>query len=144
MKYIYPCVLEPEDDGGFSVFFPDVVGANTCGNTREEALALAEDSLVAALGAHFKLRRNLPLPSLVQPGQESVPLPLVVAAKMALCSAMTERRVSKVGLGEILGISESAVRRLCDPDHRSHIGQVEKALRALGIRLLVEAEQIDA
>ncbi len=140
MKYVYPCVLQPENEGGFSVTFPDVKGANTCGNTREEALAMAEDALVAALGAHFHLRGDIPLPSSIRKGQESVPLPVVVAAKLALCTAMKEQGITKVELGKKLGVSESAVRRLCDPDHRSHVGNVDKALRLLGRRLVTEEQ----
>ena len=42
MRYLYPCVLEQEEGGGFVVSFPDVPGANTCGDDRAEALAMAE------------------------------------------------------------------------------------------------------
>ena len=138
MRYIYPCVLQPEEDGGFSVSFPDVEGANTGGATREEALSMAEDALVAALGAYHYLRRDVPLPGPVEKGQESVPLRPVVAAKVALGTAMRDQGITNVALGERLGISEAAVRKLLDPDHRSHISTVERALRALGRSLVVE------
>ena len=36
-----------------------------------------------------------------------------------------------------LGLDEKAVRRLRNPLHRSHIGQIEAALRLLGKRLEV-------
>ena len=50
---------------------------------------------------------------------------------------MHEQGVGNTALAERLGLSEGAVRRLIDLDHRSHIGQVETALRALGQRLTV-------
>ena len=65
-----------------------------------------------------------------EPDQELVPVPPVVAAKLALCSAMTEQHISKVELGRRLGVSEAAVRRLANPDHRSHMSQVQRALNA--------------
>ncbi|MYD51453.1 MAG: hypothetical protein F4W93_08215 [Dehalococcoidia bacterium] len=37
-----------------------------------------------------------------------------------------------------LGIYESIVRRIVDPNHRSHISQVEKALQAVGRSLVIE------
>ena len=44
-KYIYPAIFETEDEGGYSVSFPDVEGCFTCGDTLEEALAMAKDAL---------------------------------------------------------------------------------------------------
>ena len=67
-----------------------------------------------------------------------VAVPTVVAAKLALFSAMRAQRITKVELAGRLGISESAVRKLANPDHRSHISQVQKALRAVGRSLVVE------
>ena len=43
-----------------------------------------------------------------------------------------------VALGERFGVSESSVRKLINPEHRSHIGQVKNALRVLGRCLVVE------
>ena len=51
---------------------------------------------------------------------------------------MRNGKMTNVELGRRLGISEGAVRRLVDLDHRSHIGQIETALAALGQQLVVE------
>ncbi len=52
--------------------------------------------------------------------------------------------MTRVALGKRIGVSEGAVRRLLDLDHRSHIGQVETALAALGMRLVVEVRDAAA
>ena len=64
--------------------------------------------------------------------------PPIVASKLALYSAMCAQGITKVELARRLGISESAVRKLANPDHRSHVGQVERALRAVGRSIRVE------
>ena len=138
MRYVYPCVLHTEEGGGFYVSFPDVRGALTSGKDRAEALAMAEDALVGALGAYCRLRQDIPPPSPIEDGQEQVPVPPLAAAKVALYRAMRQQGVTNVALAERLGLSETAVRRLVNPDHRSHISQVEKALRAVGRALVVE------
>lgn len=87
MQYEYPCVLAPENDGGFSVSFPDVPEALTCGNSRAEALALAEEALAVALGEYMKSREGVPLPSRATRQHELVAVPPGVAAKLALYNA---------------------------------------------------------
>lgn len=138
MRYAYPCVLASEEDGGYSVSFPHVPEALTCGDDREEALVMAEDALAVALGAYVQCREDIPVPGPASPGQETVAVPLVVAAKLALYSAMREQGMTKVGLARLMGLSEGAVRKLVNPNHRSHVRQVEKALRKVGRRLVVE------
>ncbi len=138
MRYAYPCVLTPEEGGGFFVRFPDVPGALTCGEDRTEALMMAEDALAVALAGYVQQRRDIPAPSPVKAGQEIVTLPPLVAAKLALYTAMRQQGVTKVALAARLGLSESVVRRLVNPEHRSHISQIEKALRAVGRKLAVE------
>ena len=65
-------------------------------------------------------------------------MPPIVAAKLALYTAMRAQGITKVALAARLGLSESAVRKLVNPDHRSHISSVERALRAVGRTLVVE------
>ena len=138
MRYVYPCVLHVEEGGGYWVSFPDVKGASTGGSTREEALEMAEDALVAVLGAYYYLGEDIPLPSPVGEGQEPVPLQPIAAAKVALHVAMRDQGMTKVALAMRLGVSEAAVRKLCNPDHRSHISTVERALHAVGRGLIIE------
>lgn len=138
MRYTYPCLLTPEDEGGFSVSFPDVPAALTCGDNRAEALERAEDALAVALGAYVENREDLPLPGVPRPGQEMVAVPPVVAAKLALYTAMRNQNVTTESLAERLGSSKSAVWKLLDPDHRSPIDAVDAALRAIGRNLVIE------
>lgn len=49
MKYVYPAVFEYEEGIGYGVYFPDVEGAITCGQTLYEALEMAEDALAGML-----------------------------------------------------------------------------------------------
>ena len=137
MRYTYACVLTP-DDGGVSVRFPDVPEALTCGDIRTEALRMAQDALAAALAGYVHERWDIPVPSPAVDGQALIAVPPVVAAKLALYTAMRAQRITNVALAARLGVSESAVRKLVNPDHRSHIGQVENALRVLGRTLVVE------
>ena len=138
MIYAYPCDLTPDDTGGYTVTFADVPEAITDGHDRQDALTAAEDVLATALAGYVHEQWDIPAPSDLLHHQELVAVPTVVAAKLALYSAMRSQTITKVELARRLGISESAVRKLMNPDHRSHIGQVEKALRAVGQSMRVE------
>ena len=120
------------------VTFPDVPEAITGGRDRDEALAEAEDALSAALAGYVHEKWDIPTPSAASNGHTSVPVLPVVAAKLALYSAMREQGITKVELAKRLGVSESAVRKLTNPDHHSLMSRVEKALKAVGLSLRVE------
>ncbi len=121
MRYAYPCVLNPEEDGGFFVVFPDVPGALTCGDDRAEALEMAADALVAILATHVHNGEDLPTPSSVVEGQEVVAVPPVPAAKLALYSAMREQGLTEASLAKQLGLDEASLGRLLDPDRYSRV-----------------------
>ena len=145
MRYAYPCniVRDEEEERAtgreaYNVTFPDIYGANACGWSWEEALEMAEVCLGASLSGYVKFHEDIPLPSPVKEGQVLIAVPSVIAAKLALHTAMREQGITKVELADRLGIYESAARRIVDPRHQSHISQVEKALRAVGRSLIVE------
>lgn len=140
MQYAYPCRLIPdrEEGAGFVVTFPDVPAAITGARTRKESLVLAEDALVAALSMYVARRDDLPTPSPVADGQYLIAVPPLVAAKLALYTAMREQRLTDAVLADRLELSVSAVQKLVDPDHRSHISHIMKALRAVGRNLVTE------
>ena len=137
MRYSYPCTLEDDEDDAFVATFADVPEAITGGKDRAEALEMAADALAAALAGYVHLAWAIPEPSPAA-GRPLIAIPPVVAAKLALYQAMKAQKVSKSELARRLGVSEAAVRRVCNPDHHSHIGQVEKALKLLGRTLVVE------
>lgn len=45
MKYAYPAVFTPVEDGGFDVYVPSLPGCRTCGNDLPDALFMAEDAV---------------------------------------------------------------------------------------------------
>ena len=112
--------------------------AITGGRDLAETLVIAEDALATALAGYVHEKWDIPVPSEAADGQVLVAPPAVAAAKLALYSAMRAQRITKVELADRLGVSESAVRKLTNPDHRSHMSQVQKALRAVGRNLKVE------
>ena len=137
MRYAYPANLEWEPDrSAVTVTFDDLPGT-TFGGTEAEALARAEDLLETALSVFTDDGLPTPKPGPAK-GRPLVFVHPLAAAKLALHDAMLEAGMSNVELGRRLDLDEKAVRRLRDPLHRSHIGQVEAALRQLGKRLEVQ------
>lgn len=141
MRYVYP-VTVTEDEDGFTVTSEWVPELVTCGDTYAEAIARAEDALVSALSFYIDDGKPLPEPPRYATGLDLVAVPVLEAAKLALHDAMLAAGMSNVELGRQIGLDEKAVRRLRDPLHRSHVGQVEQALRALGRRVVVQVEDV--
>ena len=64
-KYIFPAIFHPEEEGGYSICFPDLEGCFTQGNSVAEGLAMAEDVLPLMLTAYEDSRREIPSPSAI-------------------------------------------------------------------------------
>ena len=62
-KLFYPAVFTPEDDGGYSVAFPDLDGCFTQGETIEDAYKMAFDALGLAIDLLESEKRTIPSPS---------------------------------------------------------------------------------
>lgn len=140
-SFAYPATVTKDEASFYLVTFPDVPEAGTDDPDRATALAEAVDALACALEGYIEARRPLPAPSPLQEGQALVVLPPLMAAKAALYLAMVESGTSNVTLARQLGTAENAVRRLLNLRHRSHIGEVDRALAALGRRLVVAVER---
>lgn len=134
----YPALLLPDPVGGFTVTFRDVPEAITEGDTREEALLHAEDALESALAMYVAGNEPLPPPSEPEPGEAVVPLSALGMAKTALYEAMREQGVGRAELARRLRWHLPQVSRVLDLRHASKMEQVETALAALGLRLIVE------
>ena len=140
MHHVYAVELERDEDGRVVAHIPDLPGAHTDGADEAEALREAEDCLIAALTGCMRAGEPIPAPSPPR-HRPTVAVPPLVAAKLVLYEAMRAEGVSPSGLAGRLGVTEAAVRRLLDLDHRSHIDRIEAALRALGRRLEVSVRR---
>ena len=88
-KYAYPAVFTPEDDGGFSVRFPDLESCYTCGDDMVDALTMAEDVLALVLYGYEKDGREIPLPS----SESSISLSEGEFVNFIACDTMEYRKM---------------------------------------------------
>src|SRR5580658_183293 len=134
----YPVNLRK--DGKFIlVTFPDIPEAITQGDNRAHALEMAAEALESAMDFYFEDRRAVPIPSKPKPGQALVELPPSVSAKVLLLNEMLRQKVRPAELARRLGTTPQEVNRLTNLRHATKIDRVDKALRALGKRLIVRA-----
>jgi len=74
-KYTYPAVFEKEDDGGYSIYFPNVDGCYTQAEDIAEGIENASDALCLMLYELEKQGRPLPKSSKVkeiEAGEEDI------------------------------------------------------------------------
>ena len=62
-KYAYPAIFTLEEDGSYSIVFPDLEGCYTCGDNLEDGIEMAEDALALVLYGYEKDGREIPAPS---------------------------------------------------------------------------------
>jgi predicted RNase H-like HicB family nuclease/predicted RNA binding protein YcfA (HicA-like mRNA interferase family) len=62
----FEVVLQPEEDGGFSVSVPALPGCHTQGETHDEALAMTKDAIEGYLEVLVEEGRPLPQPALIE------------------------------------------------------------------------------
>ncbi len=62
-KYIYPAIFTPENDGGFSVRFPDIDGCFASGDDLQDSLKMANDALSVMLVDFEDCKKVIPDPS---------------------------------------------------------------------------------
>ena len=137
MRYVYPAELDPEPDGSaVNLWFPDVPGARTWGDDQPEALAFAEDCLVTALFGCLRYGEPIPRPSPAK-GRPTIAVPPLVAAKLALYTAMREQGIDAAELARRLGVSDRVVQSMLHLKRRTHIAHLERALAQLGVQLEV-------
>ena len=92
MQLAYPVRLSTDHSGSVLVSFPGVPEALTGGATEREALAEAENCLIAASGGYIDGRRDIPLPS-----------PASVSAKISLYRATRDCGLSNGALAGRFG-----------------------------------------
>lgn len=66
MRYVYPAVFEPAEEGGFVVSVPDIEGCFTEGETLAEAMFMAQDALAMMLVYHEDHDNAIPNPTPIE------------------------------------------------------------------------------
>ncbi len=140
LKLEYPCRLTHEDDGTFTVSFADVPEALTCGDTRGEALELAQDALSVALTFYLEDGQPTPTPGRRKAGEILVSPDLQIALKAAVAGALRESKKRPADLARLLDTDFKSATRILDPTHTSKIPTLEKALAVLGKRVMITTE----
>jgi len=141
--FSYPVELSEDDNGTLLVIFPDVPGAITFGDEKEDALRHAVDALETILLACILDRKDIPAPSAAQ-GRPTVRPTLLGSLKVMLYQAMRERGWRKADLARALKINPRQVDRLLDLRHASTVKQLELALAACGRRADVSVRELRA
>ena len=135
----YPATLEQDaETGTYIVGFADIPFAHAVGVDPAEALSSGGDALATAFGIFVERGEPIPAPTPPRVGQPVVMLPVVMAGKVALYSAMREAGLYPDDLARRLNIAPSIVQRLLSFRHHSRIEQIETALAMLDRRLVVE------
>lgn len=118
------------------VDFPDCPGCQTFGDSKNEALEMAADALAGWLASSLKHGELPPVPkSRVGRAMALVPVPARLAAVIMIRLRRCKLGLTQKQLADRLGVSQQQVAKLEDPDTNSSIASIEKAMRALGIRL---------
>ena len=140
MEIGYPATFRTDKSGRPVVRFVDLREAMTDGRDLREAVEEAQDCLGSALAARLAHKEEIPYPSRPKRGQRLIAVPLWVAPKIALYWAMREAGVNNVQLARRLGVRETVIRRMLDPDHATRSDKIQAALAALGKRFAVVVE----
>jgi antitoxin HicB len=139
---LYPAHFGGDNpEGGYVVTFPDFPEAVTQGETLDEAIEMARDSLRMAIPYRIATTESVPLPS-KRKGKDIrlVGLSALQAAKLALYQLWRESGIRKVELARRLGIPPPNVDRLFHFDRATQVDQLEAAFAALGKRLVIGVE----
>lgn len=62
-KYAYPAIFTLEQDGCYSISFPDLEGCHTCGDNLADGIEMAADALALILYGYEKESKEIPAPS---------------------------------------------------------------------------------
>ena len=131
----YPADIERDEERRHVVVFPDFGWGATDGATRDEALSEARDLLRELIAETMREGEDLPRPSRATKRRPLVVPPLPIVLKAALYEAFREAGISQRRLARDLGVAESEVRRMLNPDHATKAATIDRALRRLGKRL---------
>lgn len=135
-RFNFPVTIEPGDDWGYVVTYPDISFAVTQGDNLEDAKIQAADCLDEAIAAMITNSWDIPFPSEIAEFNVSVSLPL--AAKAYLYLALREVDIQQKDLEEQLNWNSGTIAQLLDPKQETDFDRIETVLAVLGKKLNLE------
>jgi antitoxin HicB len=136
-SFAYPATFRRDAKGRVVVGFPDLPEAHTDGRNMAEAVEEAVDCLGSVMAFRIAEKSKIPTSSRLKRRQRLVPVPLWIAGKLALYLTMIDQGVSNSELARRIGVRETVVRRMLNPDHDTRSEKIQAALEALGKRVVV-------
>lgn len=133
----YAAVFDPQDEGGFTVTFPDIPEAITEGDDRDAAMFNAAEVLTLCLEQRMDDGEAIPAPTKVKGGVWLEPAAAVQAALLVRQAREAEGK-TLADVARALNTSWPAAQRLEQPRGNPTLRQLERVAAALGKRLVVE------
>ncbi len=134
----YPVAITFDAAAGVFVVLAPGLPGGTQADTQAQARLHAVDYLLTAMEGCIAAGEPIPEPPEVA-GMTLIPLPALEGAKVALYRAMTAKGMDASDLADALGRPLGHVRKLLDFDQRSSFADLDRALAALGKRLVVDS-----
>ena len=138
MKICYPALLINVAGTGFAVQFIDITEAHTKGDTLEDALCKAAETLTLALESRVADGVVIPAPSPDVSGAYYIAPDAKTQSALLLRHVRGECTFSE--LARALETSWPQVKRLEDPTHWPSLKTLDRAARVLGKRLVLNIE----
>lgn len=138
--YDYAIRFEQYNEPGLAIICRDLPELNGWGDDREHCISQALDAIETTLSIYVDRREAIPKASPPLEDEHVVHLPAVTVAKIVLWNEMMARDMRKADLCRLLGLAQTQGDRLVDFLHTSKMEAIEKALAALGKRLVVSVE----
>lgn len=135
----YPCRLERDGENEWAIVFPDVPEAVFGASSPEAAWDGAVDILALALCSYPERGLPFPTPRPVKRGNRLVVIPAVMAAKLFIRQAMSDKRMNVADLARLLKTDHKSARRVISLSHNTRMDQLEAILGALGVRVALMA-----
>ncbi|MBM6676137.1 type II toxin-antitoxin system HicB family antitoxin [Olsenella uli] len=105
MRFNYPGYLEPNELGGYSVWFPDLPECHTDGDDLDDAVNMAAEALELVLESYIENGRELPEPTL------DAPVPEGARGLLVSVDVDSENRlVTAYDAAKMPGVSDARVR----------------------------------
>ena len=95
MKYVYPAIFTPLDDGSFDVYIKDLPHCRTCGGNLADAIEMAEDAASMWLWDAENKKETIPPPSTELPHEKNQFVSFIVADTDAYRKQADNRSVKK-------------------------------------------------